>query len=66
METKKFNTELKKMTAQELKEKFDAMRREYFGLRLKITTGTIKDYSQFNKLQKNIARIATHLNRIEK
>jgi len=61
MKVTKFKEELKKMSAQELKEKLDAMRRELFGLKLNSTTAHVKDYSVFNKLKKNIARVASSL-----
>jgi ribosomal protein L29 len=61
MKVTKFKEELKKMSAQDLKEKLDAMRRELFGLRLNSSTAHVKDYSQFNKLKKNIARAACYL-----
>lgn len=61
MKVMKFKEELKKMSSQDLKEKLDAMRRELFGLRLNSTTAHVKDYSQFNKLKKNIARVASYL-----
>ena len=65
MKVTKFKNELRKMTAKELREKLDAMRREYFGMRLKISSGTIKDYSLFNKLKKDIARAETQARHIE-
>ena len=65
MKVMKFKEELKKMSAQDLKEKLDAMRRELFGLKLNSTTAHVKDYSQFNKLKKNIARVASYLRQSE-
>ena len=61
MEINKLKDEFKKLNAQELKDKLEGFRREYFGLRLNSTTAHLKDYSQFKKLRKNIARISTYL-----
>ena len=45
----------------ELETKVEDLRRELFGLRLSSSTTHIKDYSQFKKLRKNIARSLTLL-----
>lgn len=66
MKVTKFKEELKKLTAQELKEKLDAMRREFFGMKLNSTTAPIKDYSLISKLKKDIARVSTYMRQIEK
>lgn len=66
MKSTKFKEELKKMNGHELREKLDAMRREYFGMKLNVTTAPIKDYSLFKKLKKDIARVSTYLRHIEK
>jgi ribosomal protein L29 len=60
MKTTKFKDEFKQLGVQELNEKLDALRREYFGLKLNAATSHVKDYSQFNKLRKNIARLETY------
>ena len=65
MKVTKFKEEVKKLSAQDLKEKLDALRRELFGLRLNSSTAHVKDYSQFNKLKKNIARVASYLRQTE-
>ena len=41
--------------------KLDSVRRELFTLRLNTVTAHVKDYSQFKKARKNIARILTSL-----
>jgi ribosomal protein L29 len=46
---------------QELKVKVDGWRRELFGLRLNSVAAHVKDFSQFKKLRKNIARGLTIL-----
>lgn len=61
MQTTKIKDEFKQLSAQELKDRLDALRREYFGLRLNAATSHVKDYSQFNKLRKNIARVSTYI-----
>jgi ribosomal protein L29 len=53
--------ELKGLNQAELQVKIDSWRRELFGLRLNASTSHIKDYSQFKKLRKNIARGLTLL-----
>lgn len=53
--------ELKGLNQAELQVKIDGWRRELFGLRLNASTSHIKDYSQFKKLRKNIARGLTLL-----
>ncbi|MGE0206607.1 MAG: 50S ribosomal protein L29 [Candidatus Babeliales bacterium] len=58
----KMREELKNMSDVQLKEKIEDLKREYFSLRLNASTAHIKDYSQFKKLRKNIARIFTQLN----
>lgn len=61
MKTTKFKDELKQLEIKDLIIKLDALRREYFSLRLNSTTAHIKDYSQFAKGRKNIARVLTSL-----
>jgi len=45
----------------DLKTRVDGWRRELFGLRLNSVAAHVKDYSQFKKLRKNIARGLTLL-----
>ena len=59
------NEELKTATTQELHEKLDNLRRVRFSLALNAATAHIKDYSQFKKLRRNIARALTHLRQRE-
>lgn len=58
----KENTEFKSMTVDQLKETVVSLRQQLLGLKLNAATAHIKDYSQFNKLKKNIARALTCLN----
>lgn len=58
----KEKVELKDMTADQLLEKVELLRQELLGLRLNSSTAHIKNYSQFSKIRKNIARALTYLN----
>jgi large subunit ribosomal protein L29 len=51
--------ELSKMDLSQLIEKLDDYRRDLFQIRLKSTTSSVGDTSQFKKLRKNIARALT-------
>ena len=53
--------ELQNSTAHELRDKVEGYRREIFSLKLNSTTAHVKDYSQFKKLRKNLARALTYL-----
>lgn len=53
--------DLKKLNADQLKEKVESYRRELFSLKLTAATAHVKDYSQFNKLRKNLARVLTYM-----
>lgn len=53
--------EFKNMELGELKVKIDSMRRELFSLRLNASTAHVKDYSQFSKIRRRIARALTYL-----
>lgn len=61
MKVSKFNTEIKDLGIKELIIKLDALRREHFSLKLNASTAHVKDYSQFAKGRKNIARVLTQL-----
>lgn len=61
MKISKFKDDLKQAELKELIIKLDALRRDQFSLRLNSSTAHVKDYSQFNKGRKNIARILTLL-----
>ena len=53
--------ELATLAPAELQERLDGLRRELFSLRLNKSTAHVKDYSQFGKLRKGIARIETYI-----
>jgi ribosomal protein L29 len=61
MKVTKFKDEIKQLGLKELIIKLDAVRRDQFSLRLNSSTSHVKDYSQFRKGRKNIARILTLL-----
>jgi len=58
---RQINEELKNMSKQQLMEKLELWEKELFLLRLNSVTSHVKDYSQFNKLRTNIARVKTYL-----
>lgn len=47
------------MNFDELKKQIESMRAELFGLRLSAATQPVKNYAQFSRLRKNIARALT-------
>lgn len=51
--------DFKNMNIDELKKQIESMRAELFGLRLSAATQPVKNYSQFSRLRKNIARALT-------
>ena len=61
MKMRDSKNEIKNMDAKELIVKLDTLRRELFTVRLNTATAHVKDYSQFNKARKNIARVLTSL-----
>ena len=61
MKTGKLKEELKQDSVQALAAKVDAARRELFRLKINVATAHVKDYSQFKKGRRNIARLLTYL-----
>ena len=55
------NNELSSLNAEQIQVKIEEFRRALFGLRLSSTNAHVKNYSQFKKLRKNIARGLTLL-----
>jgi len=53
--------EIKGLSFEQMKEKLEDARRELFSLRLNATTAHVKDYSQFKKKRKEIARLLTYI-----
>lgn len=61
MKKTNFKKELEQLDSNDLHATLDQLRRNLFGLRLNALTAHIKDYSQFKKLRKDIARTMTQL-----
>ena len=55
--------ELKNMSENELQDRVESLRKDYFTLKLNTATAHIKDYSQFKKLRRDIAQALTFLNK---
>lgn len=58
----KEKVDFKAMTPHQLKEKVELLRQELLGLNFSASSAHVKDYSQFSKIKKNIARGLTYLN----
>lgn len=63
MKLNEFKKELASLTVNDLHERLDSLRRELFSIKLNKSTAHVKDYSQFGKLRRNIARIETYIRR---
>ena len=63
MKLTKQREQLKGLGEKELRDKVSEFKRELFGVRLNSKTSQVKDYSQFKKLRKNVARALTYLNK---
>ena len=61
MKIGKLKEELKQDSQSVLATKVDAARRELFRLKINVATAHVKDYSQFKKGRRNIARLLTYL-----
>lgn len=61
MKRTKIKEELKELTNDQLREKLESFRKEYFTLKLNAANAQVKDHSQFKELRKNIARTLTYL-----
>lgn len=59
MKVAEFKKELTSLSVEELEQKLDGLRRDLFNMQLNAATAHLKDYSQFNKLRKNVARVLT-------
>ena len=59
MKVTKEREDLKSMGPEELQKRIDTLQRELFSLRLNAATAHVKDYSQFGKLRRQIARALT-------
>lgn len=65
MKLDEIKDELKQLDMDALKAKIDTWRQELFSLRINASTSHVKDYSQFKKLRKNIARALTYVRQQE-
>ena len=59
MKSDEIINESKQLDIQTLRKKVEQLRFELFRLRMSRATAHVKDYSQFSKLRKNIARVLT-------
>lgn len=66
MKNTKIKKELKELSAEQLKGRLNVLRQELFSLRVNATTTHVKDYSQFKKMQKDVARALTFLQQKER
>ena len=57
MKVTKFKQDIQELDRNALVEKLTKLKRDLFSLRLNATTAHVKDYSQYKKLRKNIARV---------
>ena len=60
-----FIKELQQLPIDELKKKAEQLKRDLFSIRLNASTAHVKDYSQFKKLRKDIARVLTYIEQKE-
>lgn len=65
MKKTNFKKQLEQLDSGDLRTTLDQLRRNLFGLRLNSSTSHVKDYSQFKKLRKDIARTLTQLHKKE-
>jgi len=58
--------ELRSKSADELNEELLALRREQFNLRMQKATGELNQHHEHRRVRKNIARVKTVLNELER
>ena len=58
--------ELRSKSADELNEELLALRREQFNLRMQKATGEMNQHHEHRRVRKNIARVKTVLNELER
>jgi large subunit ribosomal protein L29 len=61
MEKVSLSLKLQQLSVEELNGRLTNARKDLFGLRLNAVRSQVKDYSQYKKLRKDIARILTTL-----
>ncbi len=59
MKMTEFKQGLKQLSMQDLHKKLETLRHELLNMRLNSATAHVKDYSQFKKLRRDIARVIT-------
>ena len=57
------NTEIKKLSNDELIIKLDKLKKDLFNMRFKKTNGPLEDPSKFPQVKKDVAKILTILNK---
>ena len=55
------NSEIRKLTTEEINKKIDESKEELFNLRMKQATGTLENPSRIKELRKLVARLKTIL-----
>ena len=58
------NKEINKLSNDELENKLNKLKRDFFNMRFKKTNGPLEDSSKLSKLKKDVARILTKKNKI--
>ena len=56
------NNKIKKNDAKSLNKEVSRLKKELFNLKLQAASSQLKDYSQFKKLRKEVAKVKTFLN----
>lgn len=62
MKLSKERENIRKISLGDLEKMINSLRRELFDLRLNASTAHVKDYSQFGKLRRKVARVLGELN----
>ena len=55
--------EINKLTADELENKLDKLKKDLFNMRFKKVNGPLEDTSKFSQVKKDVAKILTKLNK---
>ena len=56
------NREINKLTADELKNKVNSLKKDLFNIRFKKVNGQLEDTAKVSKIKKDVAQILTKLN----
>jgi large subunit ribosomal protein L29 len=59
MEQMGFMQRIQQLSVEDLQKRLDSTRQDLFGLRVNSASTQVKDYSQYKKLRKQVARILT-------